>query len=63
MEFEDKVETIDKWESGAKTVSVRDIMGKEYFIANVENRVPGTNVVRKCFLFKINYNKAGDAKI
>ena len=32
-------------------------------LANVENRVPGMNVVRKCLLLKLNYIKEGGVKI
>jgi len=63
LDYEDKIETLDRWESGARTISVRDIISKELILANVENRVPGKPVLRKCLLFKINYNKEGTAKL
>lgn len=57
------METLAKWESGARTVNIREIISKDYFLANVENRVPGKPVVRKCILMKANYSKDGSCKL
>lgn len=51
------------WDTGFKTVHLRDVLSKDLMLANVENRVPGMPVDRKCLLLRIIYSKDGAAKI
>lgn len=42
---------------------LREVMSKDLMLANVENRVPGMPLDRKCLLLRVNYTKDGAAKI
>ena len=42
---------------------LRDVLSKDLILANVENRVPGMPVDRKCLLLRVIYTKDGAAKI